>query len=98
MRNIDDWPYPLVDELWKAGDKSWIEVSERIYWDQLEVLPPAAMTRVAFAVGEPWNHDGEGAVHTMYIEVGGRFFCRNDHLRDFDPAEYAVQVIDQFGL
>lgn len=34
----------------------WDEVTERKYWEMLEVLPPAVMHSGAFMVGEPCDH------------------------------------------
>jgi hypothetical protein len=89
---IEEWPYPAVDNMFKAGDRSWREVSKNIYWEQLEALPPAKMNGNCFAVGEPWDHDNRGAIVTMFVQVGERYFCRMDHLIDFDPKIYRYLI------
>ena len=39
-----------------AEPREWKEVTKERYMDMLEVLPPAAMRRWAFLVGEPYDH------------------------------------------
>ena len=59
-------------------------ISEKHYWDMLEVLPPEAMRYSAkkktegFLVGEPYDHNAQGVPrYAMYTHVqkgGGRFY------------------------
>ncbi len=93
--NINDWPYPEVETMFKTGDKSWREVSHKIYWDQLECVPPVRMERNCFMVGEPWHHDERGAIHTAFVQIGERYFCRMDHLVNFDPVLYRRFIYKQ---
>lgn len=98
MRTIHDWPYPEMDNLYNAGDHSWIEVDEEIFYDQLECVPPARMRANAFMVGECWDEREEGALHSAFVEVQGRFFGRVVPLRKFNPARFTTEVIQQFHL
>ena len=93
--SIHDWPYPELDNAWKALDLRWHEVDEAIYNDQLEALPPARMSNGAFAVGEPWDHDDTGAIHAVYMKVSGRYWARNDHLSKFNPLTYKSEIKEQ---
>lgn len=67
--------------------RTWSEVSEERYWDMLEVLPPAAMRRGAFLVGEAQDHHaGTGRP---------RFSC----FKEQDGKHYALSTpitIDEF--
>lgn len=97
--NINDWPYPEIDDKYKMGDYSWREVSERIFYDQLECLPPARMQGNAFAVGETWTHDEDGyRIHAVFCEVQDRYFCRNMRLANFDPELIIMEVESQFNF
>ena len=89
---ISDWPYPFICDVWKTGDHRWHEVDEETYWEQLECVPPAEMTCNAFAVGEPWSHDKEGAIHTVFVNVDSQFYCRHDHLKNFNPSSYVNEI------
>jgi hypothetical protein len=96
--DIHAWPYPDVDNRWNAGDKTtWREVDEHIYWEQLECLYPAKMSQGAFAVGEPYDHDINGAVHTVFVELSERYFCKMDNLKNFSPIKYKLEIRDQMN-
>ena len=96
--NKNRWPYPFINNKHKRGDYSWHETNERIYWDQLEVLPPARMERNAFMVGEPWNFDGEGSIYAAFVEIDNRYFCKNDYLKSLNPERYNQEIKNQFSL
>lgn len=73
---------PLVwKELWDAMDanpEQWIQTTEGMYWEMLEVVPPRAQTRDAFLVGEPLRHNSNGdAVNACFKQVGDNFYARN---------------------
>ena len=54
----------------------WEEITQKLYWYFLEVLPPIYGPRGAFAVSEPLRHTKEGrAVYTICVRVGERFFA-----------------------
>lgn len=93
-----DWPYPDVEDRFRAGDKSWREVTEAVYWDQLECLPPIRMNGNAFMVGEPWDSDARGNIYSTFVQVGQRYFCRMDHLIDFDPRLYRHLIRRQLKI
>jgi hypothetical protein len=62
-------------------DVKWKKVSERRYWDMLEILPPALMEGGKFMVGEPWDH-GPCAVN------GGEAYPRFSAFFRVDGAHY----------
>jgi len=54
----------------------WEEITQKLYWYFLEVLPPIYGPKGAFAVSEPVRHTKEGrAVYTVCVRVGERFFA-----------------------
>lgn len=96
---IDEWPYADIVARFNNGDHTWRETSERIYWDQLGCLPPARHKDGAFAVGECYTHDDEGhAIFAVFTVVDGRFFCKLDRIRDFDPLRFEREIIAQFHV
>lgn len=95
---IESWPYPERGQAWKCGDYSWREISRRIYWQQLECVPPARMRHGCFMVGEPYTHNENGAVYTAFVEYQGRYFCRHDNGCNFNPIQYKSEVCKQFDI
>lgn len=59
-----------------AEPRTWSEVTKERYWEMLEVLPPAAMQRGAFLIGEASNHCAKTgrARFACYKEETGKFF------------------------
>lgn len=74
-------------ELWDAMDANpseWIETTEKMYWDMLEVLPPRAQTPSAFLVGEANHHNANGeAVYACFCETGDKYRARYMTLKEF---------------
>lgn len=68
------------DALWdamKAAPTAWIETTEKMYWDMLEVLPPRCMENRKFLTGEAHHDDEHGkAVYACFKKVGERFYAR----------------------
>jgi len=55
------------------------EVSEKKYWEMLEVLPPEAMVSNAFLVGEPTDHSKDlsgnyNARYSLYFKDENKFY------------------------
>jgi hypothetical protein len=77
-------------DLWAAMDAQpaeWIETTEAMYWQMLEVLPPRLMSSSHFMVGEPKTHNAEGhAVHACFWDRGGRFFAKHMTVQQFRSA------------
>lgn len=74
---------PLWDAM-DANPDSWIPTTESMYWEMLEAVPPAAMRRGWFLVGEPLRHiDGE-AVHACFRQIGNQYSARNLTLAQFN--------------
>lgn len=61
-------------ELWAAMDANpdqWIETTEAMYWEMLEVLPPRKMIGRSFLVGEADHHNSEGyPVYSCFTKLG----------------------------
>ena len=74
-------------ELWAAMDANpdaWIETTEAMYWEMLEVLPPRKMLGPNFMVGEPLRSNGKGeAVHACFTNFGDTYKARNMTLKEF---------------
>lgn len=74
--------------LWDAMDANpgtWIKTSEEMYWNMLEAVPPRAMRRRAFLVGEALRDDENGqAVYSCFKQVGSEYFARNLTLEQFN--------------
>lgn len=69
---LNDWSRWNVEPL-NPGQK--IEISEAIYWNLLECLPPKIYHGSYFEVGEPNHHDNKGmAVHRACWKEGGKYF------------------------
>jgi hypothetical protein len=99
MISIDTFPCPETERLYKAGDSSWVETSQKHFYDLLDVLPPARMKDTAFMVGECYTHDKDkGAMYDACITVDGRYFIRLAPLRSFDPSVYDQEVRKQFNI
>lgn len=67
-------------ELWdamKETPSAWIETTEKMYWDMLEVLPPIRMDGRKFLVGEADHHNATGEpVYACFKRLGSKFFAR----------------------
>ena len=74
-RTILDWPFP------ECNRDTWVESTERTYWQLLECLPPEFYIPSGFVVGEPADHAGDGMpIHTACLEIVGRYFFREVRL------------------
>ena len=73
--------------LWDAMDatpENWILTTENMYWQMLECLPPCAMDKGGFLVGEPVSHNSEGkAVYSCFRRVGDQYHAKNLTLAQF---------------
>lgn len=83
---------PLVwAELWAAMDANpnqWIETTEEMYWEMLEVLPPRKMIGKSFMVGEPLRSNGKGeSIHACFKKIGNTYRAKNMTVNEF-LAEY----------
>jgi hypothetical protein len=72
---FDDWRAAKAARQ-DAQERKWIEVTHDAYWWALECLPPAAMWRGAFLVGEPQDHHvGTGRPRFRCLkEEQGKFY------------------------
>jgi hypothetical protein len=61
----------------KETPSAWIETTECMYWEMLEVLPPEKMIGANFLVGEADHHNAQGeAVYACFKKVGSKYFAR----------------------
>lgn len=75
------------------------EVTEDLYWEMLEILPPAAMKGAAFLVGEPRRHDEHGhAVYMSFREHNGRYFATHETHAQFHAKVNRVPVDMYLGM
>ena len=74
-------------DLWAAMDAApadWIETTERMFWNMLEVLPPRAQKRGRFLVGEARRHNAEGkGVYACFKQTGDRYFAKHLTVEEF---------------
>lgn len=56
-------------------DSEPVEVSEAVYYDMLNCLPPRNWNGDYFEVGEPHHHDSNGKpIHRAFYKEGDKFF------------------------
>jgi len=92
MTNL--WPYPEIFNRYKAGDRSWFETTEDVYWDQLGSVPPYRHNGKAFVVGVPWDHTPDDIpIATVFVQVAGRYFCRMIALNEWKPAIFWKEIL-----
>jgi hypothetical protein len=80
--NLLEWQ-PLWDAM-EANPSDWIPTTEKMYWDMLECVPPRAMTRQAFLVGEAHSDNAEGCpFYACFRKVSEQYFARHLTLEQF---------------
>ena len=82
---------PIVwTELWdamKENPSAWVETTEEMYWEMLEVVPPVKMTGRHFLVGEAHHSNEQGEeVYACFKKSGTRFFARYLTISQFSHA------------
>ena len=85
----DEWPFPTITDAFRGGDKSFFEVSQRVFDEQLAALPPLIDEYTAgytiFRISEEWDTVGLEPIHTLYIQLnregGSRYFCKMESLK-----------------
>jgi len=77
-------------ELWEAMKETpsaWIETTEKMYWDMLEVLPPVRMDCSKFLVGEADHENSAGEpVYACFKKIGSKYFARYLSVAQFEFA------------
>ena len=69
----------------RADCTNWVETTEEMYWDMLEVLPPLRMRRGAFLMSEANHSDEHGAeVYACFARKGDDYFARYMTAQQFD--------------
>jgi len=76
----------------------WEDVDERAYMWFLEFSIPAKHTPPAYASGEPTCSGENGTIHTVGIEVAGRYFLRPAYLEKFDTFQYIKEIQARFAV
>jgi len=78
---------PLVwQALWdamEANPDKWIDTTEKMYWDMLEVLPPRKMIGRSFLVGEALRDDNGEAVYSCFTKLGDAYRAKNMTVKQF---------------
>ena len=73
--------------LWDAMDANpdaWIETTEAMYWEMLEVLPPRKMLGPNFMVGEPLRDNSEGyPTYSCFTKFGDTYKAKNMTVKEF---------------
>jgi hypothetical protein len=82
---------PIVwNELWDAmkdTPSAWVETTEKMFWEMLEVVPPVRMDNRKFLVGEAHHDNEQGeAVYACFKKSGTRFFARYLTISQFSYA------------
>jgi hypothetical protein len=82
---------PIVwHKLWdamKETPSAWVETTEKMYWEMLEVVPPVRMDNRKFLVGEAHHDNEQGeAVYACFKKSGTRFFARYLTIAQFSYA------------
>jgi len=76
------------EDLWatmKTKPYPWVETTENMYNQMLDVLPPAAMGENAFLVGEPYTHNEKNEpVFACFVHSGKHYQARYMTLNEFD--------------
>lgn len=74
---------PLWDAM-EATPDAWIDTTEAMYWQMLEVLPPRAQARGAFLVGEPLRSNEHGeTIYSCFCCIGDEYRARNLTFKQF---------------
>lgn len=95
--DIHAWPY--TNQPYKINDEFWRETCEKVYWDQLECVPPARIERGAFLVGECSHHDHSlGAMYACFVQINERYFCKYQPIKFWQPNLYKQEIRAQFNL
>jgi hypothetical protein len=76
--------------LWDAMDANpdqWIETTEKMYWEMLEVLPPRSMKGGNFLVGEADHHNSDGyPVYSCFTKFGDIYKAKKLSYKQFMEA------------
>lgn len=74
MKTMQDWKTSFEKDF-NPGD----EVSEEVYYHNLEVLPPIYL-KPGFQVSEPYDHEDNGhARYSTFLELKNRYFYLGIH-------------------
>ena len=99
-KSIHDWPYPEVNNAYKAGDYTWHEVDKEIYDNQFGNLFPLRMGDGGFMTSEPsfWDPKEKQSTYSVYMKIDGRYFCKMDVPKHYSPATYRAEIRKQFDI
>ena len=85
-------------EFLEKGDKSWIETSEELFYEQLGCVPPERIENKCFLMGEMIDWLPDGPLYSCFTEVNGRYFTRYVYLKEWNPTKFRSEIITQFKL
>lgn len=69
--------WSAMKENYLAGNEKWVETTEEMYDEQLNVLPPEEWEHGSFLVGEAWNHNSNNeSVYACFMRFDGRYYAR----------------------
>ena len=73
---------------------TWNKTTEEKYWEMLEVLPPAIMTKNGFLVGEPLDHNSAGQPrYEAFVEYDGKFYVAAEAMTVVDFREVKASEV-----
>lgn len=66
-----------MERLYFAKSTESVETDDAMYDDMLCVLPPQAMGRYSFLMGEPWSHNARGEeIYAAFFANNGKYTAR----------------------
>ena len=68
------------------GERRWVETTEDMFHEMLNIVPPRAQTCWAFLMGEAWDSNADGkAIYEAYKADGnGRYFAKYMTVKEFE--------------
>lgn len=77
--------YDKLIKNWKDNTGEWLEISEELYDEWLEVLMPLAMNSIGYLNPEPYTHLGTGeGIYTACILWNEKFWAKFMTKKEFD--------------
>lgn len=75
----------------ESGNWAWLEVTEALWWEFLEVLPPIYLPdRDAFQICEAQCDSPRGPIRSTWVKVAGRYFGIEIAKADYPEARKAL--------
>jgi hypothetical protein len=98
-RDINEWGYygaGGMRENFNLHNNKWTEVNEKMFEDQMSVIPPIRQGKNVFMVGECYDIYKNKAYYASFIQIGDRYFgiIRSD----FEPEKWEQEIREQFSF